>query len=223
MTYETIPRNTLSRTRAALAVCAVLCALAYPAHAPRTSAAQEMQRGRSEDGELECISYCSTTRPGTVLIEVRVRLADRPLSATELRTTVREQGLEATVYADGFERGLFASVPALRPNALFRARPNPQLGGRPRKRIPGLERLVIRDVATRADRTANSFLLMQQATGLPAPDEPRGEWAVIRLEGLDPGMAYSFRVPGGRSVVTCLATVCPVDRRPAPARRARRR
>ncbi|MCA1615116.1 MAG: hypothetical protein LC795_18495 [Acidobacteria bacterium] len=225
MTYETIPRSKLSWARTALAVCAALCALAHPVYPPRPAAAQEVERGRSEDGELECISYCSNTRPGTVIMEVRMRLAGHLLNDTELRSKVAQQRLEATVYADGFERGLFAAVPVLRPNALFLARPRPELAGRRQKKIPGLERLVVREVATRLDRAADRFLLMRPRSGLPAetPGAAGGDWVVIRLEGLAPGMAYSFRVPGGRSAVTCLAAVCPVDLRSAPARQARRR
>ena len=195
------------RVRIVLGVCAVVVVFAYPEFFPQPIIAQEGTRNRSEAGDIECISYCSTTRPGTVLMEVRVRLADRSLSEADLRSKVRQQGLEVTVYGEGFERGLFATVAALKPKALFRART--------RSKIPGLEKLVITDVATRLEKSAQSFLLMQPATDpqmQPTTETTAGaEWVIIRLEGIDPGLEYTFRVSGGRSVVSCEAVVCPVD------------
>ena len=195
------------RVRIVLAVCTVVVVFAYPEFFPSPISAQGGMRSRSEAGDIECISYCSTARPGSVLMEVRVRLADRSLSEADLRSRVRQQGLEVTVYGEGFERGLFATVSALKPKTLFRART--------RSKIPGLEGLVITDVATRLEKSAQSFLLMQPATNpeIQLPNEPTAgaEWVMIRLEGLDPGLEYTFRVSGGRSVVTCEAVVCPVD------------
>lgn len=195
------------RVRIVLAVCATAVVVAYPGVRTQPTTAQEDTRSRSEAGDIECVSYCSDTRPGTVLMEVSVRLADRPLSEADLRSKVRQQGLEVTVYSEGFERGLFATVSALKPKALFRART--------RSKIPGLEKLSITDVATRLDKSTQSFLLMQPTAdpGMqPLTETTAGaEWVMIRLEGLDPGMEYTFRVSGGRSVVTCEAVVCPVD------------
>src|SRR6266550_1640904 len=165
-----------------LAVCATLVVLARPRSFPQPIIAQQVMQGRSEAGDLECISYCSTTQLGTVLMEVRIRLADRPLNEADLRSKVRQQGLEVTVYADGFERGLFAIVSEIKPKALFRA---PSRGVAPvapaQSKIPGLEKLVITDVATRLDKPAQPFLLIQPPTGNAA----EGEWLMVRLEGLD--------------------------------------
>ena len=88
-------------------------------------------------------------------MEVRIRVADRQLNETDLRAKVQQQGLEVTVYADGFERGLFASVPAIKPKASFHLAPSVSAGT---KKIPGLEKLVIADVATRVDKASQSFL-----------------------------------------------------------------
>jgi hypothetical protein len=207
------------RVRIVLAVCATAFVVAYPGFCTQPIIAQEDTRSRSEAGDIECVSYCSATRPGTVVMEVRVRLADRSLSEADLRSKVLRQGLEVTVYSEGFERGLFATVSALKPKALFRART--------RSKIPGLENLLITDVATRLDKSTQSFLLMQPATdpGMQPLTETRAgaEWVMIRLEGLDPGMKYTFRVPGERSVATCEAVVCPVERIPAPANRVKRK
>ena len=195
------------RVRIVLAVCAAVVVVAYPEFCSRPISAQEGTRSRSEAGDIECISYCSTTRPGTVVMEVKVRLADHLLSEADLRSKIRQQGLEVTVYDEGFERGLFATVSTLKPKALFRAQT--------RRKMPGLERLVITDVATRLEKSAQSFLLMQPATNLemqpPYETTAGAEWVMIRLAGVDPGLEYTFRVSGGRSVVTCEAAVCPVN------------
>lgn len=206
--------------RIVLPVFAALVVLAYPTFYPQPMIAQQGVRSRSAAGDLECISYCSTTRPGTVLMEVRLRVANGPLNEADLRSKVRQQGLEVTVYSEGFERGLYATVSAIKPKALFRARASGD-GLAPavklQTRIPGLEKLVITDVATRLEKSAQSFLLMQPDTGAAAEDE----WVMVRLEGLDPGMAYTYRIPGGRSVVTCQAVVCPVDMIRSPTNRAK--
>ena len=170
---------------------------------------QEGVRVRSESGDLECVSYCSPDRPGTVLMEVKLRLVEGPLSEAQLRSRIRQQGLEATVYADGFERGLFATIPAIQPRALFRVR-----AATTQSRIPGLENLVVTRVGTRFDTSSQTLRLNKTPTGSDAP----GEWVITLLEGLDPGMAYTFRAPSRRSVVTCQAVACPVDR-PTPTPR----
>jgi hypothetical protein len=181
---------------------------------PRMSSqSQQIMQSRSEAGDLECVSYCSRTRPGAVIMEVRIRVAERQLNETDLRAKVQRQGLEVTVYADGFERGLFASVPAIKPKASFRLAPSVSAGGT--KKIPGLEKLVITDVATRVDKQSQTFLLSQ----LPLATAGEGEWVMVRIEGAEPGLAYSYRVPGGRSVLTCPAVVCPVDTVPSPTTR----
>lgn len=202
------------------AVAAALAALAYPGYCLQGTNTQEGVPARSEAGDMECISYCSNTRPGTALMEVKWRLADRLLSETDLRTKAGQQGLEVTVYSEGFDRGQYAIVAAIKQKALFRA---PGKAGRrvsavqAQSKLPGLEKLAITDVATRLDKPARPLLLMQRLPGAAADPE----WLAVRLEGLKSSMEYTFRVPGGRSVVTCQAVVCPVDRIPAPANRAK--
>jgi hypothetical protein len=197
--------------RMALVCCAALGALALPVYFHQPTQAQKKVRARNEAGDMQCISYCSPTRPGIIVMEVQWRLATRSLNATTLRSVIQQQGLEVTVYNEGFERGLYATVSAIKPNAVFRtqsrndnvAPANPQ----PPK-IPGLDKLTITDIATRLDRPARSFLLDQPLTVNNA------EWVTVRLEGLEPGMEYTYRVPGRQSVVTCQAARCPVDRVP---------
>lgn len=208
------------RVRVVLAACAVLAVLSYPTSFPKPIIAQHGMRNVSELGDMQCVSYCSTVRPGNTVMEVKWRVANRLLNETELRSEIQQQGLEVTVYSEGFERGLFAAVAALKPKALFRARtrgdgltPAVQVHNR---KIPGLENLSIIDVATRSPQPPQPLRLM------PAIADT-AEWVTIRLEGLDPGMEYTYRVRGGQSVVTCQAIVCPVDEIPIPRKRANRK
>ena len=150
---------------------------------------------------LECSSYCSSTRPGTPVMEVKWRVADQVLPAAEIRARVRQQKLEATVYSDGFERGLYVAVEAPQAKEAFRA---PAPTARPGL-IPALSRLVLTDVATRQDRQPREHLRLLEA--LP----PQAEWVVVRIEGVESGMDYTYRVPGQTDRVTCRAAVCPVD------------
>jgi hypothetical protein len=201
-----------SRVNIVLAVAAALVALTYRGYFPQQVNAQEGMQTRSEAGDMECISYCSNTRLGTTLMEVKWRLEDRSLSETDLRAKAGQQGLEVTVYSDGFDRGLYASVGAVKPKALFRAPAKP--GIQAQSKLPGLEKLVIADVATRLDKAVYPLRLMQNQ----AESAAGAEWVTVRLEGLNPGMDFTYRIPGGRSVVTCRAAVCPVDKIRVPAK-----
>jgi len=200
------------RSRFVYTSCAALVLLAHPGYFPQQMIAQEVMQGQSTAGDLECVSYCSSTRLGTVIMEVRIRVSEPTLNEADLRSKVQQQGLEVTVYADGFERGLFATVSAIKPKALFHVN-RATATSQGQTKIPGLEKLVITDVATRLDKSAQSFLLIPPLTA----EATKGEWVMVRLEGLDPGMAYTYRVPGGGSVVTCQAVLCPVDRVPDTA------
>lgn len=208
-----------------LAVVAALIVPVYPGYFLQKTNAQEEKRVRSETGDMECMSYCSTTKPGTVVMEVRWRLADSLLTDTDLRAKALQQRLDVTVYSDGYERGLYVSVAAIKPKAPFRMAARVEgitPRNQPERKPPGLEKLVITDVATRVDKPARSFLLMPPIPG-PATDTAGAEWFTVRLEGLDPGMDYTYRVPGGKSQITCQAVVCPLDKVSAPAGRAKRK
>jgi hypothetical protein len=216
MSFKSNVREKSFRTKILFAVVAAFVVSAYPGYFLHETNAQEEKRNRSEAGYVECVSYCSTTRPGTAIMEVRWRLADRLLSATDLRARASQQRLDVTVYSDGFDRGLYATVTAVKPKAPFRmAAGGVTVGPTAQRKLPGLEKLVITDVATRVDRPAKSFLLMQPMPGAAAD----AEWVTVRMEGLDPGMEYTYRIPGANLVITCQAVVCPVDRISAPPKR----
>lgn len=206
------------RAKVLFAITAALMASGYPGHFLQETNAQEERRVRNEAGDMECISYCSPSRPGTVIMEVKWRLADHSLGVTELQATASQQGLDVTVYRDGFDRGLYVSVPSVKPKAVFRM-PATTPALLAERKPPGLEKLVITGVATRADKPSTQFLLLPPTSGAAAD----AEWFTVRMEGLDPGMEYTYRVPGGKSVVTCQAVVCPVDKPSAPPSRGKRK
>ncbi|MEK7408166.1 MAG: hypothetical protein AAB225_24105 [Acidobacteriota bacterium] len=162
------------------------------------------------EAELVCQSYCSPVKPGTPVIEVRWRLSPGPLAPADVRARLNQQSVDVTVYSDGFQRGLFANLPAVKPKAVFALR---RPAGVALKHIPGLEKLTVSDVVTSRDSNRAARLRLFVAE----PGSP--ESVVIRVEGVDPGMNYSWRVPtleGGRTVVTCRAAICPVDRQEVP-------
>lgn len=170
---------------------------------------------RNESGDLECVSYCSVTRPGTPLMEVKWKLAPQQLAPQDLAAKSAQQGLEATVYAEGFERGQYVVVTAVKPQALFHALPKTDNAPAQPSKLPGLENLKVTEVATRASKPVRPFHLLRPQTQIEAA-EP-AEWMAARLEGVDPGMQYTYRVSGGTSTVACQAVVCPVDRIDVPA------
>src|SRR5437773_2803841 len=198
MSLDDSLRHKWLTARFAFVVCACLVVVTSSAYLPQTTVGQDVIRSRSETGDMECISYCSNIRPGIAFMEVRVRVAESPLSEASLRSKVRQQGLEVTVYSEGFERNLFATVSTIKPRAFFLAPAKP---GRPaaRSKIPGLQKLQITNIVTRFDKSAQTFMLQ------PPAGTETAEWVTVRLEGLDPGVAYSFRVAGRQSVVTCQA------------------
>lgn len=219
-------RQNWLRVRLLLAICAVLVVPGFSAYFQAPISAQDGPLERSAAGDLQCISYCSTTRPGSALIEVSLRVADHPLNAADLRLKIRQQALDLTVYNEGFERGLYATVQTLKAKTVFRPRTRGD-GLAPAvqrlTRIPGLEKVVITDLASRLDNRAESFLLMRpgfQMQSSGTASEP--EWVTVRVEGVESGMNYIFRLRGGGSVVTCQAEDCPVDMIPAPATRTKR-
>jgi len=169
---------------------------------------------RNKAGDMECVSYCSVTRPGTPLMEVKWKLAPQHLAPQELAAKSTQQGLEATVYAEGFERGQYVVVTAVKPQALFHALPKTDKALAQPSKLPGLENLKVTEVATRESKPVRSFHLLRPQTQIEAA-EP-AEWMAARLEGVDPGMQYTYRVSGGASTVACQAVVCPVDRIEAP-------
>jgi hypothetical protein len=159
-------------------------------------------------GELDCVSYCSPEQPGKSVIEIRWPLAAAPLPAAEVKQRMGQQTLEVSVYKDGFDRGLYATVPTVAPKTQFRIPPRPGDGTRAAPpRIPGLNRLVVTDVVTTGTPARAAVLRLSAA---PTP----GEAVVVRVAGVEPGMNYTWRLPtsaGSRELISCQAAICPVD------------
>lgn len=166
---------------------------------------------QEEDFEwAQCESYCSPTKPGTSVAEFRWRVSPQPLSARDLARRKASERIQVTVYKDGFERGYYAEVMPVGTARKFAMRT-------PRRR-PGLSALVLADVATTQEKNKPGFRLLQM------PDQS-GEWAVARVEGLEAGLLYFWRLQGNTAgatpdkIVRCLAATCPVDS--GPRRRTR--
>jgi hypothetical protein len=130
-----------------------------------------------------------------------------------MRALAADQQVEASVYEDGFERGLFVRLPAVDPRARFVA---PAGAAAPPRPIPGLERLVVSAVATSTEPPGSLRLAQPGAVS----DDPGG--VVLQVQGLQPGMNYYWRArpkpAADPQVVLCRAPICPMDQRRAPPR-----
>ena len=146
---------------------------------------------------LECKVYCSPTKLRTPIAELTWVAADKSLD---------RQGLEVTVYKNGFEKGPFARLLLIERGQKFTLQKTPRYtsGGR----TPGLDSLFITEVRTREDR------LSQRSINI----------ATVQVEGLEPGLNYYWRVVSKVSgkwlasktvqAVRCQAPVCPADMQP---------
>ena len=172
----------------------------------------------------QCETYCDPYKPGTSVAEVRWRVSEGSLSTSELTARTSTEVLEVSVYKDGFERNLYANVSTSAGRHTFALTNIPPS----QKRLPGLQRLTLVDLNTSPAETKKGFRMIAAD-----PAGRGGGWAVAKVEGLEPGLVYFWRVknqessvaPGGARVVSCQAATCPVDsmRRPLSSRRARRR
>ncbi len=179
-----------------------------PAGAPLPSASQAAASGAqsAEAGDMVCQTYCSPLEPGMPVAEIRFVLAAQPAGAENLRKLAAGQNVDATVYEDGFDRGLFVRLPSVTPQARFAPAGQPA-GAKP---LPGLDRLIVNAMSTSQDAAG--------ALRLASPAEGGRENVVLQVQGLQPGMNYYWRVrPASQAepqVVMCRAPICPTDRRP---------
>jgi hypothetical protein len=161
-------------------------------------------------GQVQCVAYCRKDKPRTPVVEVRWRVSTQPLSANEMALRMNQQNLEVTVYKDGYGRGLYASLPSAAPTERFLMNADsPQA----QSQIPGLSHLVVTDVVTSKEpEKGPNFELF--AAGLDS-----AEWIIVKIEGVEPGLNYYWRLPsvaGNQTVVSCRASVCPGDRKSRP-------
>jgi hypothetical protein len=148
--------------------------------------------------------FCSETKLRTSNARIRWSMPREGLEASGLASfAAAKQSLEATVYKDGFEKGLLVSVP------ISRATPDRPVAVQVQEKQPKLR--------------AFQFSLIdieQPKAALAAEGAEMG--AVV--EGLEPGVNYTWRIaidtPSRRIVspsATSQAMVCPADIVPTPS------
>ena len=199
--------------RLKLAVCvAGACALAQMAELQLgAQAAPQVQRAADDAGfTITCEVFCSATKLRTGSARIRWHASRGGPVAQALGGTAR-QAVETTVFYQGFEKNLYATLPIGPVGA--RAVPAAAAAAQGRQGQP-LRAFNLQIVAAEP-----------RAAGAPPSGEPAETGIVI--EGLEPGASYTWRVvidAAGRMVsptVTCEAPVCPadmVDEAPAPPR-----
>jgi hypothetical protein len=160
---------------------------------------------------LECRVYCSKTKPRTGVAEISWKeVASARSGGAPLK--ISEQQLEVTVYKYGFERGVYAKPFSIQRNQRFLLQPS---NSNSQQRIPGLDQLILVDAQTSRDRSSGARPNPDMRTLVDRPDAD----IIARIEGLEPGLNYYWRVPleieQGRvlasEVVRCKGPVCPVD------------
>jgi hypothetical protein len=178
-----------------------------PAAAQQASAAVPTTGGTQaeQSGDLVCVAYCAPDQPGTPVAEIKWVVGNQP-SASEIRRTAIQQNVDVAVNEDGFERGRFARLQSVNPQARF-APAGGQRAGAPQ--LPGLGDLSVRAVTSSQEPAG--------AMRLATPAEGGQENVVLQVQGLRPGLNYYWRVrastPGQTQTVMCRAPVCPTDRR----------
>jgi hypothetical protein len=160
---------------------------------------------------LSIETFCSETKLRTSNARIRWSIPRTALDAAGIAgVAAARQSLEATVYKNGFEKGLLVALPI---GAATVDRPVlPQLQGRPQQPRAFQLRL-IEFAQPRVDAAA----------GTP------GEMSAV-VENLEPGVNYTWRIaidtPSGRLVspsATSQARVCPADMVQSPAVPRRKR
>jgi hypothetical protein len=152
---------------------------------------------------------CSDTKLRTSNARVQWSMPRAALDASGLaRLTAAQQSLEATVYKNGFDKGLLVSLP------ISPATPDRPVMPRATSQPP-----------LRAFQITLIGLEQPRATLAPGAADEMG--AVV--EGLEPGVNYTWRLaidtPSGQIVsppTTIQAPVCPADLVPSPAVPARK-
>ncbi len=144
----------------------------------------EAMAEKAADERLRVEVTCSHDKARTPVARLHWSGARAVLAAGEL---------EATVFKDGFERGIYAAAPPLEERAAFAL-----FDQRKERtyRAPGLELRITKISTEREARTGR-------------------EGTVVEVEGLEPGLNYFWRIRVAEgeysAVARTLAPVCPVD------------
>jgi hypothetical protein len=173
--------------------------------------AQESKPPQHEEPKLvvNVEDFCSPTKLRTSNARIHWRVSGDVLAAARINSlSTARQSLQATVYNQGFEKGLFVSIP------LTQATPD-------------------RPVAVRAPEKLSKLRAFQfsliQVDQPKAAAENSNEMAAV-VEGLEPGVEYTWRIaieadsgPLVSSPATTQAVVCPADMVPTPPVKNRRK
>jgi hypothetical protein len=162
---------------------------------------------------VEVEPYCSETKLRTSNARIRWSMPKEALEAHKLTALAgAKQSLEATVYRDGFEKGLLVSIP------LAQASPERPLAAQVQQKQPRVRAFQF------------SVIGYEQPKEARAVEGGGAEMSAV-VEGLEPGVNYTWRIAieteSGRIVsesTTSRAVVCPADMVPErPAAKPTRR
>lgn len=196
------------RTQLRLAVLAIGCLGVVGLHTTPNAFAQAQQTVRLEPNLAVSVEmFCSDTKLRTTNARIRWSVSGETLKTIGV-TSLQEvkQGLDVTVYKNGFDKGLLVTLP-ISPAPLT---------------APVTPQAVSAQV--RADLRAFQIQLIEIEQPRPAVAAESGSEMGIVVENLEPGVGYTFRLavdtPAGRVVsppVTSEAAVCPADMVPSTA------
>lgn len=191
----------MSRTFPSFLVFLLLCSAAIPLQSGRVWA-QTVQSAASVEPKLtvEVEPYCSETKLRTSNARIRWTLPKDALDAHRLAALAdSRQTLEATVYRDGFEKGLLVSVP------LTQASPEHPLAALIEEKKPKLRAFQFSVIALEPIKESVAA-------------EAGGSTMAAVVEGLEPGVNYTWRIAvqtdAGRIASvpeTGRAMICPAD------------
>jgi len=187
-----------------------LSALALFLQAAEFAAVAQTQAREEQRITITADSFCSDTKLRTSNARIRWSMPGAALEAAGVGNfSTAKQSLEVTVYKNGFEKGLLASVP------IPQATPERPLAAQAQQKRP----------IPRAFQF--SLIEVEQPKTSPAAEASTEMGAVV--EGLEPGVNYTWRIAietsSGKIVsapVTSQATTCPADMAPAPSARKKR-
>jgi len=195
------PRSTVSVVICLAVITTGVCSLL----------AQESKPTEHEAAKLvvNVEDFCSPTKLRTSNARIHWRIPAEALVAARIASLdTARQSLQATVYSQGFEKGLFVSLP------LTEATPDRPLAARAPEKISKVR--------------AFQFSLIQIERPKAAAENSTEMAAVV--EGLEPGVDYTWRIAiesdPGRIVslpTTSEASVCPADMVPTPPAKNRRK
>jgi hypothetical protein len=164
--------------------------------APATAQASRVESGLT----VTCEVFCSSTKVRTANARIRWSLTKAGLDASRVTNlAAAKQSLEATIYKNGFEKGLSITLPIAAATPLRSIEP------------------VITQPAQARLRAYQIRLIEIEPPKAEVSDAAGSEMGAV-VENLEPGVNYIWRIaidtPGGRIVsaaTRCQAPVCPVD------------